>query len=55
MLGLWLMKKWAVYAYAAITIINQIALLLMGRWNLASLLIPAIVLYVGYKNLSKMS
>lgn len=55
MVGLWLMKKWAVYAYAALSIMNQIALLLMGRWNFASLLIPAIVLYVGYKHLSKMS
>ena len=55
MIGLWLMKKWSVYAYAAVSVINQVALLLMGRWNLVSLFIPVIVLYVGYKHFSKLS
>jgi hypothetical protein len=54
-IGFWLMKKWAVYVYAVFGIIDQILLLLMGRWNIMSLLIPALVVYVGYKNLSKMS
>jgi hypothetical protein len=54
-IGFWLMKKWAVYVYAVFGIINQILLLLMGRWNIMSLLIPALVVYIGYKNLSKMS
>lgn len=54
-IGFWLMKKWAVYAYAVFGIIDQILLLLLGRWNIMSLLITALVVYVGYKNLSKMS
>lgn len=54
-IGFWFMKKWAVYVYAFFGIIDQIVLLLMGRWNIMSLLIIALVVYVGYKNLSKMS
>jgi hypothetical protein len=53
--GLWLMKKWAVYTYTVFVFISQIALFAMGRWNIVSLLIPAVTLYVGYKHLSKMS
>jgi hypothetical protein len=54
-IGFWLMKKWAVYGYAVFAMINQIVLLLTGRWTIMSLLISAIVVYVGIKNLSKMS
>jgi hypothetical protein len=54
-IGFWLMKKWAVYLYAVFAVINQVALLVMGRWNIFSLLLSAVILYVGYKNLSKMS
>ena len=54
-IGFWWMKKWAVYTYAIFGIVDQIVLLLMGRWNIMALLIPAIVVYVGYRNLSKMS
>ena len=55
MIGLWLMKKWSVYAYAGLALLNQVVLLVMGRWNIMALLIPAIVIIVGYKHLSKMS
>lgn len=53
--GFWLMKKWAVYAYVVFSIIDQIVLLLIGRWNIMALLIPIIVIYFAYKHLSKMS
>ena len=55
MIGLWLMKKWSVYTYTVLSVINQIALVSLGRWNIGALLIPAIVLYFGYRHLSKMS
>ena len=54
-IGFWLMKKWAVYLYAILAIVTQIFLLLTGRWTVGSLIIPAIVVFVGYRNLSKMS
>jgi len=55
MIGLWLMKKWGVYVYAGLLVINQIVLLVMGRWSIASLLISAIIVYIGYINIQKMS
>jgi len=54
-IGLWFMKKWALYAYAGLLVINQIVGLILGRWNIGSLLIPAIFAYIGYRNFSKMS
>lgn len=54
-IGFWLMKKWAVYTYAVFAVINQIVLFLIGRWNIVAVLIAVIVVYVGYKYLSKMS
>jgi hypothetical protein len=53
--GFWMMKKWAVYTYIVFAIIDQIVLLLIGRWNIMALLIPVIVVFIGYKHLSKMS
>jgi len=53
--GFWLMKKWAVYLYAIFALINQILLVLTERWTLMTLILSAIIVYVGYKNLSKMS
>jgi len=54
-IGFWLMKKWAVYLYAVFAVSNQIVLLLTGKWTVMTLVIPAIIVFVGYKNLSKMS
>ncbi len=53
--GFWLMKKWAVYTFIAFAIIVQVYLISVGRWNIFSLLIPAIPIFIGYKHLSKMT
>ena len=53
--GFWLMKKWAVYTFIAFAIMSQINLLFVGRWNIFSLLILAIPIFIGYKHLSKMT
>ena len=55
MVGLWMMKKWAAYAYTGFTLLNQIVLLAMGVWNVMALLIPAIVIFFALKNVPKMS
>ncbi len=54
-IGFWLMKKWAVYVFIAIAIISQVYVISVGRWNLLSLFILTIPMYVGYKHLSKMN
>jgi len=54
-IGFWLMKKWAVHIYAIFAIIDQIFMLVIGRWNIMALVFSAIVVYLGYKHFSKMS
>lgn len=55
MVGLWLMKKWAVFTYTALLVINQVVLMAMGVWNIFALVIPLIVVVIAFMNLSKMS
>jgi len=53
--GLWMMKKWGMYGYIGLTVVNQVVLLLMGSWNIMVLLVPGIVIYFAYKHLPDMS
>ncbi|MCJ7546724.1 MAG: hypothetical protein MUP30_07870 [Deltaproteobacteria bacterium] len=55
MVGLWMMKKWAAYAYTGFVGINQVVLLAMGVWNIKALLIPGIVIFFALKHVAKMS
>jgi glycerol-3-phosphate acyltransferase PlsY len=52
--GFWLMRKWAVYLYTALVVLNQIALFSMGVWNVLALAIPLVVIVVGFIYLSRM-
>ena len=54
MLGLWHMRKWAVFAYTALVLLNQVVLISMGVWNVFAILIPGIVIGIAFANLSKM-
>ena len=54
-IGLWLMKKWAVHLYALFAIVNLIVLLLVGKFDVWSVVIPGIVVVIGYIQFSKMS
>jgi hypothetical protein len=53
-IGLWKMMKWAVFVYTAFVILNQVVLMTMGIWNIFALVIPAIVIAIGFIYLSKM-
>jgi hypothetical protein len=55
MIGLWKMKKWAVFLYAAMVVVIQIVLFSMHLWTPFSLLFPVIIVAIGFANLSKMS
>jgi glycerol-3-phosphate acyltransferase PlsY len=52
-IGLWLMRKWAVYLYTALMVVNQIVLAGMGLWNILAL-IPLVVVIIGFCYLSRM-
>src|SRR3954466_14369365 len=55
MIGLWKMKKWAVFLYTALVVVCQIVLLSTGLWNAFSLLVPAIIIAIAFAYLSKMT
>jgi hypothetical protein len=55
MIGLWKMKKWAVFLYTAMVIVIQIVLFSMHLWTPFSLLFPAIIIAIGFAYLSRMS
>ncbi|MEM2956565.1 MAG: hypothetical protein QW041_03280 [Candidatus Pacearchaeota archaeon] len=48
MIGLWMMKKWSVIVYTIFVAINQVVLIAMGMWNVFALIIPAIVIGIGF-------
>ena len=54
MFGLWKMRRWAVFTYTALCAINQIVLLLMGQWNVLAILLPSVVIVIGFGYLSMM-
>lgn len=54
MIGLWMMRKWAVYTYTALTLVGQVILIMTGLWNVFSLIIPAIIIIVMFVYLPRM-
>ncbi len=46
MIGLWFTKKWAIYTYICLVVLNQIVLISMGRWNILILIIQGIIVAV---------
>jgi hypothetical protein len=54
MIGLWMMRKWAVYTYTAFAAINQVIMLATGIWNPIALIIPAIIIVIMFVYLSRM-
>ncbi|MGZ5011366.1 MAG: hypothetical protein ACXV74_10445 [Methylobacter sp.] len=55
MIGLWMMKKWAIYTYTGLVVLNQIVFLAMGIWSAMAVLAPAVVIFFAFKHISKMS
>ena len=54
MIGLWMMKKWSIVAYTIFVAINQVVLIAMGVWNLFALIIPGIVIAIGFSKFKEM-
>jgi hypothetical protein len=46
MIGLWFTKKWAIYAYICLVVLNQIVLITMDKWNILVLIIQGIIVTV---------
>jgi hypothetical protein len=54
LIGLWMMRNWAVYLYTTFGVLNQLVLFYMGVWNPFALLIPGVVIVVMFLYLDRM-
>jgi hypothetical protein len=54
MVGFWKMHRWAVFIYTGFCAINQMVLLVTGHWNIFAILLPGIVIAIGFSYLSRM-
>lgn len=55
MVGLWQMRKWAVYTYTAFMILNQLVLYYFGIWDVKAVLLPAVVVFFLIRHVAKMT
>ena len=53
-IGLWHMRRWAVYLYAGVAATNQVVMFSMGIWHFPDLLVPAAFAAVALSQFRKM-
>ncbi len=53
-IGMWKMKKWGVYLYTAMTALSQVVMFAMDQWTPLGIIMPAIVIAVGFNHINKM-
>ena len=46
--GLWILKRWSVVAYTILAGVSQASLIAIGSWSIAALIIPGIVIAIGF-------
>jgi hypothetical protein len=54
MFGFWKMRRWAVFTYTAFVVVNQVVLLTTGHWNVLAILLPGVVIAIGFSYLWRM-
>jgi hypothetical protein len=54
-LGIWKMKRIALFMYTSIFIVNQLVLIVLNQFDIYQSLIPGIIIIVGFCNFQKMS
>ena len=54
LLGFWKMRRWGVVLYTVLALINQVVLLVAGRWNALAIILPGIVVAIGFGYFSRM-
>ncbi|CAD5267000.1 MULTISPECIES: fungal transcription factor regulatory middle homology region domain-containing protein [unclassified Imperialibacter] len=46
MIGLWSSKKWGLYTYSALVLVNQVVLAAKGEWNALVLIVQTLVILI---------
>ncbi|GEM_PF-1246755 len=55
LVGIWKMKRWAVFAYTILAVSNQIISFMAETWDLTALIVPALIVISSLANVKKMS
>jgi hypothetical protein len=55
LIGLWKMKRLAIYIYFSVFIVNQFVALFLGHWNLQSIFIPILIIGIASLYHNKMN
>jgi hypothetical protein len=53
-IGLWMMRRWAVYTYTGFFVANQLLMLATGLWSPMALILPLIFVIIMFVYLSEM-
>ena len=53
--GFWLMRLWGLYLYTSMFILNQIVLIVMHVWSPIAIILPLVILVIGFCFRSRMS
>jgi len=53
--GLWMMKKWALYLYTVLFVLNQIIAMMLGAFSIIGLAIPLAVVIICWVYQSRMT
>jgi hypothetical protein len=54
MVGLWMMKKWGIYLYTTLAVINQGIMIAMGFWSFYPLIIVSVLIILLFTQYHKM-
>ena len=54
MIGLWKMRRWAVFVYTGFALVGLVIALMTGAWNVTAQLVRAAVIAVMFSQISKM-
>ncbi len=52
--GMFLMRKWGLYLYLGLFLLNQALMLSLGAWSLQALVVPVIVVVLGFRHFDQM-
>jgi hypothetical protein len=55
MVGLWHMKKWSIIVFAVYAALHQVFLVAIGTWGWPALVLPAVIVVLGFDHFSKMT
>lgn len=53
-IGVWRMRLWGLYLYSAMFIVSQIVLIVMHLWSLPAIILPIVVVIIGFSCRSRL-